>query len=92
MALSVVPPGLEAFAAANTAAGQMISDAGSADAAAMLSAAAAALGPIGAGYLAAFGPAQANNLASTLLLGALHTTIGAATEAASSAFVATDGG
>jgi hypothetical protein len=46
--LSVVPPGLEAFAAANAGAAEMISAAGSADSPAMLDAAAAAIGPIGA--------------------------------------------
>jgi hypothetical protein len=42
---------------------------GQADPAMMLNAAAVALGPIGATYLAAYAPAQASNLASTLLVG-----------------------
>jgi hypothetical protein len=91
MVLSVVPPGLAAFAAANTAAAEMISSAGSADSAAMLGAAAAALGPIGATFLAAYGPAQANNLAATLLVGGAHAGIGAATEASGESFSAVDG-
>jgi len=90
MLLSVVPVGLEVFSVANTAAGESISTAGSADAAAMLGAAAAALGPIGASYLAAYGPAQANNLAGTLLVGGVHAGIGVATMASKAAYVAAD--
>jgi Zn-dependent alcohol dehydrogenase len=91
MVLSVTPPGLVAFAAANTAAGEMISSSGSADSAAMLGAAATALGPIGAAFLAAYAPAQADNLAATLLVGGVHTGIGAATEASKVSFTAADG-
>lgn len=90
MVLSVVPPALTAFAAANSTAGEIISGAGAADSQAMLAAAAAALGPIGAGYLAAYGPAQANNLTATLQVGRVHAAIGAATEAANASFVASD--
>lgn len=90
MVLSVIPVGLEAFSAANTAAGESISEAGSVDSAGMLSAAAAALGPIGATYLAAYGPAQANNLAGTLLVGAAHAAISEATTASKVAYVAAD--
>jgi hypothetical protein len=88
--LSVLPVGVAAFAAANNAAGEMISTAGAADSAALLAAAAAALGPIGATYLAAYAPAQQNNLSATQLVGSVHTAIGAATAAASASFVATD--
>jgi hypothetical protein len=56
----------------------------------MLNTAAAALGPIGATYLMAYGPAQSHNLAGTLLVGAVHAGIGAATDASQSAIVATD--
>jgi hypothetical protein len=90
MVLSVVPPGLAAFAAANNAAAEMISSAGSADSAAMLGAAAAALGPIGAAFLGAYGPAQANNLAGTLLVGGVHAGISGATEASTASFIAAD--
>jgi len=90
MVLSVVPIGLEAFSAANMAASESISAAGSADSAAMLGAAATALGPIGASYLAAYGPAQDNNLAGTLLVGGVHAAIGAATTASKAAYVAAD--
>jgi hypothetical protein len=90
MVLSVVPPALGAFAAANTVAAETISAAGSADSAAMLAAAAGALGPIGASYLAAYGPAQANNLAATQLVARVHAGIGAATEASNMSFVAAD--
>lgn len=69
MVLSVVPSALEAFTAANTGAAATISAAGSADSAAIPSDAAAALGPIGEIYLAAYGPAQASNLAGTLFGG-----------------------
>jgi hypothetical protein len=90
MVLSVFSPALEAFSDVNTIAGEMISSAGSADSAAMLSAAAAAVGPIGATYLAAYGPAQANNLAGTLLVGGVHAGIGATTQASNIAFGVAD--
>lgn len=90
MMLSVVPPGVAAFAAAHHAAGGIISTAGAVDSQAMLAAAAAALGPVGASYLAAYAPAQANNLGATLLLGQVHTAIGDATAAANTSFAATD--
>jgi hypothetical protein len=87
-----VPDGMAAFSAANEAASTVITTAGSADSAAMLNAAATALGPIGALYLAAYGPAQANNLAGTLLVGGVHASIGAATRASTSAIVAAENG
>ncbi|OBJ07363.1 hypothetical protein A5625_01625 [Mycobacterium sp. 1465703.0] len=90
MVLSVVPSALAAFAAANSAAGEMISTAGAADSEAMLAAAAAALGPIGASYLAAYGSAQENNLTATMQVGRAHAAIGAATEAANASFAAAD--
>ena len=89
---SANPGGMAAFSAANDAASTAITTAGSADSAAMLNAAAMALGPIGAIYLAAYGPAQANNLAATLLVGAVHAGISSATDASSSAIVASDRG
>ncbi|MDV3128468.1 hypothetical protein M1247_26405 [Mycobacterium sp. 21AC1] len=92
MAFSVVPPGLEAFSAANAAAAQAVAAAGSADQAANVASATAALGPIGAEYLAAYGPAQANNFASTQAVAGLHAAIAAATEAAKASFIATDNG
>jgi len=90
MVLSVVPAGLEALSSANTAAGEMISEAGSADSGAMFAAAAAAVGPIGANYLLAYAPAQTNNLVSTLTVGAAHGAIGGATDASKAAFLAAD--
>jgi hypothetical protein len=48
MVHSVVPSGLEAFSAVNSAAAGAISSTGSADSTEMLSAVAAAIGPIGA--------------------------------------------
>ncbi|MCV7170352.1 hypothetical protein H7I41_10545 [Mycobacterium manitobense] len=87
-----VPSGLDVFSVANETAGALVSAVGSADLAAMLAAAAAAVGPIGAGYLAAYGPAQASNLAGTLLVGGLHSAIGGATDAAKTAIVAADNG
>jgi hypothetical protein len=87
-----VPAAMTAFSAANHVAGETITSVGSADAQAMLAAAAAALGPIGASYLAAYAPAQANNLAATMLVGQLHHAIGGATEAAQVAIVAADNG
>ncbi|CRZ17758.1 hypothetical protein [Mycolicibacterium neworleansense] len=84
------PSGMATFSAANEAAGSAISAAGSADSAAMLMSAAAALGPIGAVYLAAFGPAQANNLAGTLLVGGVHTATGAATSVSRAAVLSNE--
>jgi hypothetical protein len=90
MVFSVVPAGLESFTAASEGVSAAISAAGSADSAAMVSAAAAAVGPIGATYLAAYAPAQASNLASTMLLSGVHAAIGGATEASKASFIATD--
>jgi hypothetical protein len=87
---AAVPDGMTAFSAATEAASTVITAAGSADSAAMLSAAAMALGPIGASYLTAYGPAQANNLAGTLLVGGVHAGISAATDTSKSAVVAAD--
>ncbi|KHO19895.1 hypothetical protein QQ44_24975 [Mycolicibacterium setense] len=84
------PSGMATFSAANEAAASAITAAGSADSAAMLMSAAAALGPIGAVYLAAFGPAQANNLAGTLLVGGVHAATGAATELSRSAVLSNE--
>ena len=92
MTLSVAPFQLEAFAAANSTAASAISASGSADTSALLSAAAAAVGPIGATYLAAYGPAQANNLTGTLLVGGVHAAIGAAVQSAGASFIAADNG
>jgi len=85
-----IPAGLAAFSTTSEAASATITTAGSADSMAMLTAAAAALGPIGATYLAAYAPAQANNLAGTLLVGAVHAGVGSATDASDAAIVAAD--
>ncbi|OBA63492.1 hypothetical protein A5647_04910 [Mycobacterium sp. 1100029.7] len=90
MALSVVPQALTAFAVANSTAAEGISSAGDVDSGAMLGAAAVALGSIGASYLAAYGPAQANNMAATMMLARVHEGIAAATQAASMSFAAAD--
>jgi len=85
-----VPGAMEAFSAANQTAAATIAGAGSADSQGMLGAAAAALGPIGASYLAAYAPAQANNLAATLLVAGVHAAIGAGTDASEAAITAAD--
>lgn len=85
-----VPAAMTAFSTVNQAVGATITAAGSADGEAMLAAAAAALGPIGASYLAAYVPAQVGNLAATLSVGQLHAAIGGATAVASEATVAAD--
>jgi hypothetical protein len=87
---TAVPEAMAAFSAANQAAAATIAGAGLADAQAMLSAAAGAIGPFGATYLAAYATAQANNLAATLQVAHVHAAIGGATEASSAAFVARD--
>ena len=91
-AFLAAPDGMAAFADAAQAASAIITTVGSADSAAMLHAAATALGPIGAPYLAAFAPAQASNLAGTLLVGGVHAGVGSATAAAKAAVVAADNG
>ena len=91
-AFLAAPAGMATFANANEAASAAITAAGAADSAAMLHAAATALGPIGATYLAAYGPSQANNLAGTLLVGGVHAGVSAATDASKSAVVAADNG
>ncbi|BBX33097.1 hypothetical protein MMAG44476_07236 [Mycolicibacterium mageritense DSM 44476 = CIP 104973] len=88
--MKVVPGVLEAFNAANSAAGATISAAGSADAAAMSSAVATAIGPIGLIYLNGFLPAMFTNLTQTVDVGLNHTLIGAATEVTKVSTVATD--
>lgn len=91
-AFLAAPEGMAAFSTANESASAVITTAGSADSAAMLNTAGAALGPIGATFLAAYGPSQANNLAGTLLVGGVHAGIGAATTSSKSAVVAADNG
>jgi hypothetical protein len=81
---------MTAFTADICSASTEIIAAGSADSVAMVGAVAAALGPIGAIYLAAFAPAQANNLAGALCVGAVHAAIGAGTDASQAAIVAAD--
>jgi hypothetical protein len=87
---AAVPTGIAEFSAASEAASSAIATAGSADSAAMVNAAAVALGPIGATYLMAYGPAQSNNLAGTLLVAGVHAGVSAATDASKSAIVASD--
>jgi hypothetical protein len=86
-AFLAVPSGMRKFAAANDDEAVTISVAGSADSDAMLGSAAAALGPIGAQYLAASAPALANILAATKLVALLHAAIGGATNASTSAII-----
>nr|WP_090278855.1 hypothetical protein [Mycolicibacterium komanii]CRL74513.1 hypothetical protein CPGR_03699 [Mycolicibacterium komanii] len=91
-AFHAVPAGMSAFSAANQSASTAIITAGTADSAALVNSAAVALGPIGAAFLAAYGPAQANNLAGTLLVGGVHAGVSAATDSAKSAIAAFDNG
>jgi len=87
MEFKAVPSAMGTFSATNKDAAATISGAGSADSVGMLGSAAAALGPIGANYLAAYAPAQANNLAATKLLGYLHAALGEATDGSVKAIV-----
>jgi hypothetical protein len=87
MEFKAVPSAMGSFSATNKDAAATISGAGSADSTAMLGSAAAALGPIGANYLAAYAPAQANNLAATKLLAYLHAALGGATDGSVKAIV-----
>jgi hypothetical protein len=90
MEFKAVTSGMGSFSATNKDAAATISGAGSADSAAMLSSAAAALGPIGANYLASYAPAQANNLAATKLLARVHAAIGGSTDASVRAIVSNE--
>jgi hypothetical protein len=87
---SVEFSGMDAFSATHHGAAVNISVAGSADSAAMLAAAATALGPIGASYLDAYAHAQANNLAATRLVAHAHEAIGGATQSSKAAIIAAD--
>lgn len=84
------PGAHEGFSAANHAAGDAHWAAGSADHGAHVAAAATALGPIGAGFLAAYAPAQANCLAAALQVGYVHHAIGLGTIASKAAMIAAD--
>jgi hypothetical protein len=88
--IKVVPAHLDDFSAVNDAAAATIKAAGSLDSGALRAAVAAALGPIGAGYLAAYAPAQSGNIANTLMVSAVHAAIKAATDASKKSFVTTD--
>jgi len=70
---------MDAFAAANEGAAVTISAASSVDSGAMLTSAAATVGPIGASYLVSSAPALAVNLAATRLAANVHAKIGDAT-------------
>jgi len=85
-----IPAAMDAFAATCHAAGDTICSAGSADSEAMLAAAAAALGPIGASYLPAYVEAQTNCLDATLQVGQVHHATGAAAQVCRAAIVAAD--
>jgi hypothetical protein len=85
-----VPEAMTAFTAAHLTAAATISGAGTADSEGMLAAAAAALGPIGVIFLAAYGPAQANNLAATLQVAQVHAAIGGGTAMSKAAAIASD--
>jgi hypothetical protein len=78
--------GMAKFAATHHAAAETISNAGSADHEANIDAAATALGPIGAHYLAEYAPAQAYTLAATTHAAHHHEKIACKTEVSSAAF------
>lgn len=82
--------GMASFSAAHHARGAAVSAAGSADATATFGAAAAAIGPIGAHYLAAFAPALNNNLEAARHLSRVHHAIGHATASSKAAIIAAD--
>lgn len=82
--------GMASYSAANHAAGGTISAASSADSSATFGAAAAAIGPIGTHYLAAFAPALNNNLEAARHLSSVHHAIGHATASSKAAIIASD--
>ena len=85
-----MPVGMQAFATANESAAELLTTAGTADAAAMFMATVAAIGPIGAAYLAAYANAQNANLTGTLLVGGVYAGVGAATRAATAGLSSVD--
>ena len=85
-----VPAAVSAFAATSNAAGDTVISAASADSEAMNASLAAALGPIGAVYLAAHVPAQANCLTAALQVGAVYHGSACATEAFNASTIAAD--
>jgi hypothetical protein len=87
---TAVPAAMGALSATHHAVGAAHIGAGSADHGAHVAAAAAALGPIGAQYLAAYVPAQANCLQATLQVGGVFHALGGATDACTAATVAFD--
>lgn len=89
--LGMLPAGVEGFVGVQEAVSAAIMAAGSADMAAMTSAAATAIGPLGAvPYIAPYAGAQASNVAGTMMVGGVHAGIGVASEAAKVLTVATD--
>lgn len=88
---SVVPAAMAAHAAIHHTAGETVVSAASADHAAHLAAAAAALGPIGhAIYIPPYAQAQVNCLTAGLQVGQVYHGIGHATSAHAAAAVAAD--
>jgi ABC-type enterobactin transport system permease subunit len=88
--LLVVPPALAALSGAHEVAAAAVSDAAAVDSQAMLAAVMAAVGPIGASYLAAFAPTLGKHLHATSQLALLHAAASGATDASMSAFAAVD--
>lgn len=81
---------MDALVAAHRAAGATITSAASVDPVTMLEAAATALGPHGAVFLAAHAPAQTDNVAAARLWGQIHTALGSKTASAKASIVAAD--
>jgi hypothetical protein len=87
----MIPAGVEVFTGVQEAASAAIMAAGSADLAGMTSAAATAIGPLGAvPYIAPYAGAQASNVAATMMVGGVHAGIGVASEASKVSTIATD--
>ncbi|MBO0879929.1 MAG: hypothetical protein J2P17_06090 [Mycobacterium sp.] len=87
---TAMPVAMGALSATHHAVGATHITAGSADHGAHAAAAAAALGPIGAHYLAHYLPAQANCLNATLQVGNVFHALGSGTGACTAATVAFD--
>lgn len=88
---SVAPGVPESFATASTSMGEVIANAATVNAAAMMTAVGTAVGPIGVEFLIGYAPAQLANLTSSFLVSTGHLMMGAGTTGATVGTYVADG-